>query len=580
MWCRQCSCLQLLASIYFQFLYISRFTFRTAKPLIYPINSLEFILQSIHEAMADIGAIATANASTQCRARNQHVPKTSPENPVSQSIMAIKSSPILKPTTSLESLPCEMLWEVLSHLNEYKDLLNAMCASRSAYTVFSATPLKLLSQVALNTVDPEALQMALAAFYCTTNRLPYVENVRPNQGNLKEKGFPEFRFPFKLPFPKQQSDITAFFHLRKTIRFVAKKLVAKCHAYHNLQLAARDLQMPSLHIPLSVKEKRDLEKKLYQYEFIARTLSYNEDGAVNSDSVPFRWRTWLLKSLGIVEYQQLLTIEKWVLADYRSWELEFHDTFVTHISRVSKRSKATRSTSLGPTHKTTGTHEPLIDVRMAIATGQLSATMPYLCRTTYAQAAGEHCRFLSVLQTYGLKLYKVMMESSSAKRHDLMIRCHKLVERTSRCATAPFAFIGHFPLVMSNHPYFHFWEWASRMRDQRVGFTNAYTAEMIERSCQGMITLQGLETYAIRTGWWFWDDAHLSTMHFDEHCSMFGSRMLFNEVIADYYEQCSRDVLEPIMTRSLTVNSVDYTVPQTAWEKIVAKYQMDPAELS
>ncbi|KAI0518341.1 hypothetical protein F5B22DRAFT_645106 [Xylaria bambusicola] len=526
--------------------------------------------------MAHTAAIMTGNASVRHRARNQHVSGNSPENLLSNTNMEIQCSSIPRPATTFNSLPFEILCEVLCHFDEYKDLLNAMCASRFVYTVFRDAPLKLLSQVALNKVHPEALQMALAAFYCTTNRLPYVENSHPDQGKLKQKGFPAFRFPFKLPFPKQQSDITAFFHFSKLIQSVAEILVAKCHAYHNEQLSLRHLQVPSSHIPLSVKERGDLEKKLYQYEFIARTLSLNEDGTVNSDGVPFRWRTWLLKSLGVVEYQQLLTIEKWVLADLRSWELEFHTTFVHHISKIAESSKVTRSTSLDPTHNTPGTQEPLVDVQMAIATGQLLATMPYLGRMTYSQAAREHCIFVSVLQTYGLKLYKVMVESSSATRHDLMIRCHKMVERMSRRATAPYAFVGYFPLVMSNHPYIQFWEWANDMQDQRVGFPNAFTAEMIQRSRQGMITLRGLETYAIRTGWWFWDDAHMSSMHFDEHCSIFGSR----KVIVDYHELCGRDNLEPVMTGDLMVNSVDYTLPQTAWEEIVAKYQMDPSELS
>ncbi|KAJ3561745.1 hypothetical protein NPX13_g8827 [Xylaria arbuscula] len=270
--------------------------------------------------------------------------------------MMDQNSQTLKSGGIFESLPFELVMNTLEYLDDYKDLLNTMCASRAVNAVFEATPRMLLLQIARNIFEPEALQMALVAFYSTTDRLPFLRNDLPDPAQLAAIGRAEFQFPFELSFPKQESDIIDFFHFGRKIRAIADTMIAECHVAIKKELATNTGSSPSKPaalespVPLSVEERAGVEKRLYQYEFLATTLNFDEEGNLKPESSSFHWRAWFLESIGSLEFIQLSSIEDWFLRDFRPWELEFHKAFFDNDHKASVKRTLVRAKEIHPVH--------------------------------------------------------------------------------------------------------------------------------------------------------------------------------------------------------------------------------------
>ncbi|KAI1311131.1 hypothetical protein F5Y03DRAFT_411012 [Xylaria venustula] len=507
-----------------------------------------------------------------------------------------------KTCAHFEGMPFELIEDVLSYLDDYKDLRNAMCASRRVRDIFEATSPRLLARIARNIIEPEALQMALAAFYCNTDRLPCPpDQTLGTEDDHAKNGYPLYEFPFELSFPTQQLEITKFFHFCKTVNSVGEILISKFRAYNSHMLHRREDYSPFVpktraddpqrcHLgnrspgdslaTLTTEERGRFQRKLCQYEFFARTLKHDQrlshDLALNQ-AISSTWRERLLNALGVVESFQLFTIQDWVIKDYNRWERELQVSFAYKIVEANRNFGI--SLGLASPDADPITDIPPIVTDDVFRAEEVGNTIPHLFK--YQQ---RHRReFLSMLQSFGLRFYKEVLEATPAKRNKLILRAHKMLDmrRHDRCR---FIFSHHIPLNRMNQISQLEQEWADRVEREQVEFPNTYLkayAKMTQGYRQSRIGSYGW--YLSRTGWWFWDDQHLSRLDFKDH-HILGEGMtpnsksehILNVVHASRQEtNVHFTALQVIMAR----RKGGYALPQSDWEDILAEYKIEDTGL-
>ncbi|TGJ85205.1 hypothetical protein E0Z10_g3539 [Xylaria hypoxylon] len=445
------------------------------------------------------------------------------QNSLSENDVAVEERPTVKSNASFDDLPFELVVEALSYLDDYKDLIKhvrpssyplIICASRLAYSVFRAVPHKLQTQITLNNVEPEALQMALAVFYCTTGReasIPYT----PWPGDEpKLQGYPPFEFSFELPFPTQRSEIAKFFFLSKVIQFGAERIVSKSLVHTDRVLGRKESSSVGSVASLTKEVRGRLEKKLYQYELAATALNHDEHGIYGDTtydftvftSSPHRWLAGLLlEGVGSVEFQQLLTVEDLIFDDCWTFERDFHVSFGRDIVEAAKKVKAS---SLDPSYDPLGAEEVATPI-----------DIQHVCRREGHQycCAYKWTWFLATLQTFGLKWYKEMQEASPAKRKTLMFHAHK---RHRSMQVVPI-FRRYRPLGESTEPgYGRDYLRHSKIKLEQVDFPNTYVDKYFETVDRFYPSITPYNSYGdslLRTGWWLWNDTHLSKIDFGRY---------------------------------------------------------------
>ncbi|KAI0970987.1 hypothetical protein F4678DRAFT_462122 [Xylaria arbuscula] len=505
--------------------------------------------------------------------------------------MAPKISPCF------EDLPVELVECVLRHLDDYKYLINAMCASRLVHGIFQATSLRLLARIARNTIEPEALQMALAAFYCNTDRLPYPPNECHSTSYYVKNGYPLYQFPFELSFPTQQPEITKFFYFCKMVNSVGDILISNYQdqnskmlrqrsdfaPFDDIATGAEDPQrchlgkdLPDYPLAtLTTEERGRFQRKLYQYEFVVKAMRQDRSSShdmARIQSISPTWRARLLHGLGVVERFQLFTIEDWVIHSYHGWELGLHKSFADEIAQASRKLEESRGLCNADTDSITNI--PLINTEEVFTEEEVGNTIPYLCR--YGQ---NHRReFISMLQSFGLKLYKEMSKATTAKRNELILSAHKMFDmrRRNRCR---FDFSHHDTLRRMNPiSQQSQLEWTDRVEKEQVKFPNTYLqnyAKMIQPYPQLMIGSYG--AYLVRTGWWFWDDQHLSRLNFKYHHALdevmtpaSKIKLLQNFIYVDGYVANIHGLGIEVDRRK-----EGRVLLQSDWQDILSKYKME-----
>ncbi|KAI0427972.1 hypothetical protein F5Y09DRAFT_349940 [Xylaria sp. FL1042] len=456
----------------------------------------------------------------------------------------------------LENLCFELVEGILSHVDDYKDMLNAMCSSRLVHSVFKASSRKLLSQVVHNIVEPEARQMALVAFYCDKDRLPLYKSPENNS--------PLLQFPFELPFPTEELEIVEFFYFCKMVQSVAERLISKSQAYNADMLQQNDTVSPLTPKDLQHKTERPqlgnsspalslasltagsrgrFQARLYQYEFLIRAMKYNEHGHPEADYNPSRWRAWFLNKLDIVEIIQLSTIYAWLDNDYRAWEFDFHTSVVEEVAEADRISSS----------------QGISTVPIPIETFPLR----YLFCQPGEPIGGVG--FLGMLHSFGLKLYKELGEATSAKRNELIHRAHNMLDFTGPHVDR---FLDHFLVYCFKR------QWNFEVLAE-LQLPNTYL-EKYSKMLQTFRSWPGVSPprdYLIKTGWWLWDDADLSRMHFEQHpifhepiCKERMKRIVFDTI------RHSPGLRSPQKSAGAMISTGKYLLPRSVWEEFFAKY--------
>ncbi|KAI1427591.1 hypothetical protein F5Y12DRAFT_737389 [Xylaria sp. FL1777] len=433
--------------------------------------------------------------------------------------------------------------------------------------------------------------MALVAFYCTTDRLPFIANGHPDLAELAKEGFPLFQFPFELPFPSQQLDITGFFHFCKMIQFVADILVRKSVAHDkdighkcnklslpnlirlddNERLCPGDGSPPNTFASLTTKMRGIFAKKLYQYEFLAKAMGYNEDETIESDNIHLRWQSWLIKSIGVVEYQQIYAIEAWVMEDYGAWEFGFQTSFVDEIAEASRIAKLC-SRANG------GVEPPSVDVKRALTDEKVEITLTYLCNVSSFRKPD----FLRMLQSFGLRLYKDLWIATPTKRNRLILSAHKIHESMRMAYGVPRAFNSYRTLLPMDDERMYCWE--NHIDAERVKLPSTYMERYSKRPRETGRHIDDGIIFLAKTGWWFWDDAHLSRMDVAYH-PFFNPNLKWKKkpnlltllIKNNPIEEISDDHPYRLASDTIMTHAESYTLPQRVWEDIIAKYQIDPS---
>ncbi|KAI8625868.1 hypothetical protein F5Y19DRAFT_479205 [Xylariaceae sp. FL1651] len=445
--------------------------------------------------------------------------QAAPEESLSKNIVLL-SQPASANAVSIEVLPAEVITEVLSHLDDYTDLINTICTSKHMYWVFKGAPVMIQTRVTLNGIEPEALNIALAAFLCPEKDIlpaEYKGPVPADEGGLREAIRPymlrhveQYLDPtHKFPFPTVPSDIAKFYNLCKTTKFIIKRLVSRSLHYNKMALSRTDLFPPGTGVALTQQEKAALETALYRYDFMARVFGLA--GGADFGLVPRRWVRRIFADLDPIEMQQLITVDNWILYDYRIWERLFEDRFIEEVLEAGEPLKARRASSTS-TPAPTSNHSPVVNARKAFLQEAAETAMPHLCgppRWSNERWASD--RFAAALQSHGLPLYKAMCSASPMNRHAMFNYCHQAFEDT------PNDFLGWGILDYHKHISKPPSSWFKHM-DEKKMFPNTFVEEYILILRRHKIDMLGEDLfYLLLTGWWFWGDDRLENMSFENH---------------------------------------------------------------
>ncbi|KAI0535872.1 hypothetical protein GGR58DRAFT_528984 [Xylaria digitata] len=514
--------------------------------------------------------------------------------------MAIEEHRVYRFGASFDDLPFELVEEALSYLDDYKDLINIMCASRLAYSVFKAVPQRLQTRIALNIVEPKALQMALAAFYCVSGSeacIPYISVPKIAHRRLKREppNCPPFEFPFQFPFPTQQSEIARFLFLYKLIKSVAERLVSKSRASNTrVPNWYKVLSADSVDC-LTAEERGGLEKKLFQYQLVATALNHDSHRAYNNlrrydlalfTSSPHRWLAdFLLENIGSLEFQQLLTVESLILDDYWTWERKFQTSFIDEILEATQKAKAFSLDPSGDSSQKVNCNMKLhmINIRLALAIEDVANPvdrLDYIYEGYYQSTrAYEWDCFLATLQTFGLKWYEEMWAAPIAKQNKLMLHAHKTHENIRR-----FPDIGRISTLRNSN--IQGWGVSSRYyppESEQIRYPDTHIERYLKKAANRLRELRKSVRsggWLFRTRRWPWDDAHLLRMNLKHHC-VFGRRTSHEELNNAYYDAASPYVAKHETNPPTAIDLVGERdeLPISVWMNIIGKYQMDGARV-
>ncbi|KAF2969421.1 hypothetical protein GQX73_g4146 [Xylaria multiplex] len=489
--------------------------------------------------------------------------------------MATEEHRISRPGASFDDLPFELVDEALSYLNDYKDLI------------------KLQTQITFNIIEPEALQMALVAFYCVAGgeSIPYI-SLR-NSATKRKRELPDcppFQFPFQLPFPTQQSEIARFFYLCKSIKSVAERLVSKSRAFNALVPTKYKVLSSDSVDCLTPEERGRLEKQLFQYELLATALNHEPHRAYNNrrrrdlglfKSSSHRWLAdFLLGGMGSREFQQFLAVESSILDDYWFWEEQFQTSFIDEIIEATEKAKASSLDASGDSSQKANYNMKfyMINIKQALAVedvGNPVDRLDYIHEGHYQYTrAYEWDCFLATLQTFGLKWYEEMWRAPPARRNQLLLHAHKMhgnirrlsdVERNSTLRNSNIKGWG------TSSRYYAPEIERIRTPEKHIG---KYLKKVADRFREIKQSLRSGD-WPFRTTRWPWDEAHL-VMNFKRHC-------VFDRMASDRRPHNSYCDLAGAFVAKRETNpptAIDLVsdrdeLPISVWMDIMDKYQMN-----
>jgi hypothetical protein len=447
-----------------------------------------------------------------------------------------------------------------------------MRASRLLYSVFKGAKVKIQTQVTLNRIEPEVLNAALAVFYCRRDPHHREEHLRSHLERTTT-----------ISFPTRPSEIGKLYFLYKTVQYVVERLVAKSLQYNTQELEKEDIVPAGSGVSLTTSERVSLEKTLLRYELIALAIGYAEDyatGPLVRLPVPARLQHKLFASLEPVEFQQLMTVNAWILSDYQKWEQEFQHGFVEEIVAAGEKAKVSSPLPLSdPIRKINcGAKPSMINARLALGNADLAATIPYLCqKQRWQHGRWEADRLLARLQSNGLTYYKDMHESEPTVRRQVMLEAHKRLEYMESDFLG--SGIQYYSLRVGRVP--HLW-WDQMKFDDLcpVHFPNTFVEQYVMTLDRVDHMHEEVRNFLLQTGWWFWGDARLNEMSFASH-PVFreGRSNKDQEKALGDWARANRALCraEPNMLKVLLAEHIE--LPLEAWKKIILKYQQPGTEL-
>jgi len=456
------------------------------------------------------------------------------------------------------------------------------------YFIFKGARLRVQKQVTLNSINPEVLNAALATFNIRRDRLPAQyegPRLRPTAGRefirairpyILEHIRNHISGTVTFPFPTAPSEMSELYHLYKTVRTVAARFVTKSLFYSDGVFETQNLLPAGSGTPLTMEETVSLERSLLQYELMARAI-----GQPIGEQWPLLSRRGyrsLLTSMNPVEFQQIVTVDAWMLSEYRQWNREFQQGFIDEIVEAGKQANPlSRPGEPEPTNKTkSGVKLRMINARMAMQAADVEQTMPYLCRRpAWQRGRWESDRLLARLQSLGLRFFMNMCKKSPAERNQMMLYAHKHLEYLDTDFLGSGA--SYYAMRLGTVPRV----WCNYMKLDHGPFPNTFVEQLVMTlDHDPQLMKDEARRFLLQTGWWFWGDARLKAMGFE------GLAVLNDDIIETerrsrlagwaYHHHRARHS-RPVLPRQRI--SKDVELPLGEWKKIVLKYQKAGTQL-
>ncbi|KAI1815737.1 hypothetical protein GGS20DRAFT_310639 [Poronia punctata] len=459
-------------------------------------------------------------------------------------------------TTRIETLPVEIIQEVLGYLDDYNDLLNIILASRYLHHIFKGDCLRIQKQVTLNSINPDLLNTAIATI-CVRRDRPPCQRLHIHPSSISAH-----------PFPDNPRGMSELHFLYRTVQKVADKFVAKSLLDNHEEMPSNDPLRPSVGLPLTREERSGLEWALLRYEVMARAIGR----PVSQDSplLPYHKQRALFSAMSVLELQQLFTLHAWMLNEYRQWNHEFIQSFVDEIMQAAEKAAPVRHATVSTLEVNVGVNPIMVHARTALGRAELQRGIPYLCREQQRRGGRwESDRLLSRLQGLGLRFFLKMCEKTPAQRHAAMLYAHRNLD----CLQSDFLLsgfrhrrrrAGSTTNLLCNY-----------MRLQHGPLPNTFVEQYIMMLDENRHIMRKEAGYfLLQTGWWFWGDARLKAMGFEKYPT-------FDE------ERSTDEQLDSLATWAVTYRAsryakplfprdaigADVELPFKAWDEIVIKYR-------
>ncbi|KAI5923752.1 hypothetical protein F4810DRAFT_719963 [Camillea tinctor] len=482
---------------------------------------------------------------------------------------------------TFEDMPLELRLDILQILDDHVDVYNAVEAGFILLDAFRQFQKTILTQVARNGIEREAMNEAVAAALCprSTNMPWDWEGMRSKQRQryqLEVKKHVDRYVEGDLDFPVELQGLMALNRLSHVVNKLVTRF-AKVSWEHNISHLPR-IDRPDFENeqppPLTRRERAILQRALFRYELFARSVGL---AGGQYPHLPLQQEDELFECFEGHEMQQILTVYNWILEDYREMINQFEANFVQEVKQAAQARKnrawkgLALTCSLGPSIPSLPTAWLAGTPSRAIHTGGADTittnALPYFSPASLRQgpaATGPNSErhtneaFAASLQSFGLTLYARLCDASPAQRHRIITTSYTDVVRADRRWFAePYSryCAGDLdPIAQLRNAYndlvrrsldeltetgpsprpangtdasFHAPDGPTleraraRARDalrDELGLPNAALPEYLQMVARHPFDVRDeAACYLRNTGWWMWGDARLAKMGFRRH---------------------------------------------------------------
>ncbi|CAJ2510768.1 Uu.00g063930.m01.CDS01 [Anthostomella pinea] len=438
---------------------------------------------------------------------------------------------------SLPFLPIELRAGVLKNLDSYEDLRSAIQSSRSLCSAFYAYRKTILGQIVRNLLEPEAYSAALAVHLCPRNKSQFWDASEKKEASQKDiqdrlgQHIDSCRNSLdELPFPGDERSIADLYRLTCIINWAVDRWTEQSWQI-NVYKLDRDGKGPTEPecYSLTRTERARLQTMLFRWELLTRTVGLSGGDYPN---LPTKQIDAMLDGFDGFEMQQLLTIDNWVLADYRHFLNDFEASFMLELRKAAAYRAALKQAALDQGAQPMEGYDNSVRVSDAV----MDHSLPYFLDTQANAFRQPRDQFIGVLQSLGLTLYRHLCEGGYEARRTILTSTYTQFLGLSRdWLTPPFQrwvamhgcpltqLIRRRPAPVDDNEYPND---AVRVFIEHLRDTNNNDVDMDDadnsnnsyaRSTVPHDDLNEVKFYLQSTGWWFWSDARVTAMGIWQH---------------------------------------------------------------
>ncbi|KAI1328059.1 hypothetical protein F5Y16DRAFT_164693 [Xylariaceae sp. FL0255] len=414
---------------------------------------------------------------------------------------------------TIKTLPAELCSEIMAQLTDYKDLINLICAVPKFYAAFKESPVVHQKQIVMNNMDTEWEQIALATAYCPQNtgkreaggsvECQTARNGRISTDFDMQKHIRMHLGPkstFLLPSTSKQ--LEDLYKLCRLVDCMAYYLFQKARQHYSELVNKTASDSPILSLPPSSQLRTALQKALWHFEFMARTV-----GSRNfyRDPKLRELEHRIFQAINPVEMAQLNTVHRWISGDYAAWIRDFQNRLCDEILDNSY-SSLTANDRPGPDESEVG---GTVDLGHILAGIQEDASIPYLvdARNQGFPRSWNESRLAFTLESAGLRRYAATLQ-------DLEYRHTRITFVSTYRGFLPNDFLSYGIAAYYRRKN----DWFDHLGEGGTPIPNSSVEKFVGKLRRLRPLLGAIpdreKTYLMATGWWFWDDEWLKTFDF------------------------------------------------------------------